>query len=657
VRATSQEDRFQTIFELAPDAYYIMDFEGRFVDGNRLAEELVGYDREELIGRSFLDLDLLPEESKARAAEQLARNARGHATGPETLTLRRRGGELLEVEIRSHPITIDGKPLVVGIARDVTERRKLARQLERLHGDLEVMVAERTAELEASEDRYRAVIEQSMDCIFLADVESGKIHDANKAFRDKLGYTPVEIGSLTLHDVLAHPPESIDRNSRKILGNGSLFLGERHYRHKGGTEIPLEVSVSVVTTRSRKVFCVVSRDITDRKRAEVEKDQIYEQLLQAQKMEAVGVFAGGLAHDFNNMMTAILGRVQLAHMHLDRSHRAYREVEEIEKAAQSAADLTRQLLLFSRNQPTTKKPLSLISVVDGMLGMISRLMGEDVQVSIEGARDIWTVEADRGNVEQLIMNLATNARDAMTDGGSLKIHLWNITLKEGSDGARRSGRTGRFVRISVMDDGAGMDAETRKRIFEPFYTTKSSAKGTGLGLSVVHRIMEQHDGWIEVDSRPGEGSDFRIYFPALPGIEAEEVTGEFIIERYMGSGERVLFVEDDEHVRHSTSMSLQHGKYEVLAVSSAEEALNVIEKHGSQFDLVFTDIIMPGMNGIDLVRLLRREHPGIKVLLTSGYADERTRLEAINKEGLPFLPKPYDVASLLRGVWKALRAK
>jgi CheY-like chemotaxis protein len=373
-------------------------------------------------------------------------------------------------------------------------------------------------------------------------------------------------------------------------------------------------------------------------------------------MEAIGIFAGGVAHDFNNMMTAILGRAQLARLWLTEAHRADKEIQEIEKAAESAVDLTRQLLLFSRQQPARIRPLNVVSIIDGMVGMLSRLMGEDVQVVVEGKRDVWTVEADKGNIEQLVMNLTTNARDAMPGGGTLRIHVWNIDLKESSPASRKSGRTGRFVRISVSDEGTGMDAETVQRIFEPFFTTKSAAAGTGLGLSVVRGIVEDHGGWIDVVSTPGKGTDFRVYLPAVPDMDAEEDTTEFTIERYLGSGERILLVEDDGRVRDFATKTLAYGRYNVKAVSSAEDAIEVLEAGDEKFDLVFSDIVLPGMSGIDLMDALKEQRSELKILLASGYTEEKSKWSKILERGVPFLPKPYDVAQLLRHVWKAIHA-
>jgi PAS domain S-box-containing protein len=650
------DDRFRTVFEFAPDAYYLNDLKGNFVDGNRIAEQVTGYQREELIGKNFLELKLLPPSQLPKAAAHLAKNAMGYPTGPDTFFLNRKDGEQVEVEIRTHPVTIGGQPLVLGIARDVTERQKLQRQLEKAREELETSIAERTAELKASEERYRAVIEQSLDCIFLADIKTKRILDANRSFRKTLGYSAEEIEGLTLYDFVAHEPAEIDKKCEEIVEKGALFLYERNYRHKDGSTIPLEISVSVISTPDGDVFCVVSRDVTKRKTAEEEKQRMYEQLLHAQKMEAVGIFAGGVAHDFNNMMTAILGRAQLARLWLEEDHRANKEVQEIERAAESAVDLTRQLLLFSRQQPARIRALNVVSIIDGMVGMLSRLMGEDVQVVIEGKRDVWTVQADKGNIEQLVMNLSTNARDAMPEGGTLRIHVWNIDLKKDSPISRKSGRSGRFVRISISDEGTGMDAETVARIFEPFYTTKPEAAGTGLGLSVVRGIVEDHDGWIDVVSTPGKGSDFRVYLPAVPDVDAEETTTEFTIERYLGNGERILLVEDDGRVRDFTTKTLTYGRYDVKAVSSAEDALDILEAGGESFDLVLSDIVLPGMSGIDLVEGLLKRMPGLKVLLASGYTDQKSEWSQILDKGIPFLPKPYDVAQLLRHVWKTIHA-
>jgi signal transduction histidine kinase/CheY-like chemotaxis protein len=397
-----------------------------------------------------------------------------------------------------------------------------------------------------------------------------------------------------------------------------------------------------------------AREISERKQAEEEKEKLQAQLLQIQKMEAIGILAGGVAHDFNNILTAILGYTDLAMMKVDEADPLYRDLKQIDISATRAASLTRQLLLFSRRQPMEFTSFNLNTTVDNLLKMLHRLIGEDIAIKTELDPELWTVQADAGNIEQVIMNLTVNARDAMPEGGTLTIKTENMHVDEDYCKTYTYAHPGRFVCISVQDTGVGMDKEIIDSIFEPFFTTKGPGKGTGMGLSVVYGIVKQHDGWVNVYSEPGQGSTLKIYLPAS-SLKAEDETKETIsLKGLQGSGERILLVEDEEEVREFATMVLGENGYVVYDAANAEEALDIFDKEAGSFDLIFSDVVLPGKSGIQLVDQLISHKPEIRILLSSGYTDHKSQWPVIRERGFRFLQKPYGLTDLLRAIREAI---
>jgi signal transduction histidine kinase/CheY-like chemotaxis protein len=415
-------------------------------------------------------------------------------------------------------------------------------------------------------------------------------------------------------------------------------------------------ATKAVLDEGNNVIAIVSsgRDITELKMAEEEKERLQAQLLQVQKMEAIGILAGGVAHDFNNILQTIQGYTDLAMMKLDEADPLYRDLKQIDLSAGRAANLTRQLLLFSRRQPMEFIPLSLNNTVENLLKMLHRLIGEDITINTELDSELWTVQADAGTLEQVIMNLTINARDAMPEGGTLTIKTENMHVDEDYCKTYTYARPGRFVCISVQDTGSGMDKEIIDSIFEPFFTTKGPGKGTGMGLSVVYGIVKQHEGWVNVYSEPGQGSTLKIYLPAS-SLKVEEETEETIsLEELQGNGERILLVEDEEEVREFTTMVLGENGYVVCEAASAEEALDIFDKEAGNFDLIFSDVVLPGKSGIQLVDQLISHKPEIRILLSSGYTDHKSQWPVIRERGFRFLQKPYGLTDLLRAIREAI---
>jgi two-component system cell cycle sensor histidine kinase/response regulator CckA len=394
----------------------------------------------------------------------------------------------------------------------------------------------------------------------------------------------------------------------------------------------------------------VRLDVTEQKRAEAEKAKIQTQLFQSQKMEAIGTLAGGVAHDFNNLLTAIQGCMDLALMKIPDDHDAIHDLQEVQTASQRAAELTRQLLLFSRRHLTHLEPLQLNRTVEDLLKMLHRLIGEDIEIVTHPNPDLWNVLADRGTLEQVIVNLSVNARDAMPKGGKLTIRTENVELDDFYCRMVPDARPGRFVRLSISDTGAGMSREVRERIFEPFFSTKGPGKGTGLGLSVVYGIVKMHNGWINVYTETGQGSEFKIYLPAASAAVAEQAQPVVAAGDYRGRGERILVVEDERMVREFSLRALEKYGYRVHAVSTLEEALAAFRDENASLDMVFTDVVLPDGNGITMVETVLEKKPGMKIVLTSGYTDTKSQWKVIKRRGFRFLQKPFTLVDLLQTV-------
>jgi len=522
---------------------------------------------------------------------------------------------------------------VAGIAVDVTGERQAA------------------AALRETEDRFRSAFEDA--AIGMAIVApDGRFVRVNRALCELSGYSEDELLGLTVRD-LTHP-DDWEENRRRIrdvlAGPARTFQMEKRYVGKGGSEVWVLLSASLVRDAGGEPLYFVSemQDVTGRKRTE-------EQLREAQKMDAIGQLAGGIAHDFNNLLTAIRGYAELVLARLGDEDPLRGDVDEIAIAADRASSLTRQLLAFGRRQVLQPAVLDPNAVVVDMERMLRRLIGEHIELVTALEPALGCVRADRGQIEQVILNLAVNARDAMHEGGRLTIATSSLELDAAGAQRHPDLAPGRYVVLSASDTGAGIDARTKERVFEPFFTTKEPGKGTGLGLATVYGIVRQSGGQIELESEPGRGATFTVYLPhAGDGAPLPEIGVEPVPASTAGRG-IVLLVEDDGQVRRLTHRLLEQEGYTVVAAPNAAGAL-ALSSRGEPIDLVLTDVVMPGMNGPELVELLRRERPGVGVLYMSGYADDqvigRRELEA---DAL-LLEKPFTRELLGRKVREALAA-
>lgn len=417
---------------------------------------------------------------------------------------------------------------------------------------------------------------------------------------------------------------------------------------KEGRRIHIKSSAApIVDDRGESLGVVFTfSDITSQKKLEG-------QLRQAQKMKAIGTLAGGVAHDFNNLLTAILGCTNMVMTRVDRKEPIYDDLKDIQVSAERAADLTRQLLLFSRNQPMKFVLLNLNEIIEDLLMMLHRLIGEDIFVATALESNLWTVRIDKSTMEQVIMNLAVNARDAMPDGGKLTIKTENVVIDKGYCQTVPEAKVGKFVQLTITDTGFGMSRETQERIFEPFFSTKGPGKGTGLGLSVVYGIVKQQDGWIHVYSEINQGTSFKMYLPAVKEKTKEDSPRKNVMKELKGHGEHILVVEDEKNVRDFVKKALIRNGYNVTTVKDAKEAITLFKKNIKKYQMVFSDVVLPGKSGIQLIEEIIQSKADTKILLSSGYTDRKSQWPIIQKKGIRYLQKPFSTLGLLQAVHDA----
>jgi len=516
------------------------------------------------------------------------------------------------------------------IIRDITERKRAAEVLE------------------ASEQRYRVLFENAAEGIVATDLESGRFLFFNPALCAMFGYTKDEFETLGLSDI--HPQEALERITReiRILAAGKPMISQAiPCIRKDGTTFAADARGSMVEIGGRRIVFGFFTDITTRVVLE-------EQLRQAQKMEAIGQLAGGVAHDFNNLLTAIAGFTDLALCDLPLDHPAADSLGEVKKAADRAASLTRQLLAFSRRQVLRPSVINLNDVVRGSEAMLRHVIGEQVEIRTNLAGDLASVLADSTQIEQVILNLALNARDAMPSGGTLTFETANVELDDAYAVDHDHIQPGLYVVVKVTDSGTGIPVNIRGQIFEPFFTTKGQGKGTGLGLSTVYGIVKQSGGWIWVYSEVGQGTTFKIYFPRVVSESAEATPHSRQQPEGLGADELVLVIEDEQQVRNIAAAILKAGGYAVLAAESGIEALDVVKGKEKEIDLVLSDVVLPGESGPKILERLREAGVKAPVLFMSGYSSDSTVGYGLLRDGVTLLEKPFSRDSLLFRVRQVL---
>jgi PAS domain S-box-containing protein len=567
------------------------------------------------------------------------------------------GGELFVLRPIKELIAVTGR-----IANgDLASRARLAggvRELGELGDAFNSMTAAlQTRELERdhaeqrlrdSEERYRMPFEHAPNPCWVYDVGTLQFIEVNRAACDHYGYTRQEFLEMRISDIRPEEevPGMLAGVERIVRENGAAGPSPWTHRKKDGTLITVEISSMLVTIAGRQASIVLAHDVSERA-------QLEHQLRHAQKMEAVGQLAGGVAHDFNNLLTAIMGYSEIALELLGNDREVASAVKEIEKAGVRAATLTRQLLAFSRKQLLSPAVLDPNAVIGDVEALLRRLIGEHIDLRIERDIAVGAVKADPNQLEQVLLNLAVNARDAMPGGGVLSIETRAADVDEGYARTHPDLPPGHYVVISVRDSGIGMDETTIGRIFEPFFTTKSAGDGTGLGLAVVYGIVRQSGGHVIVRSEPGKGSTFDIYLPRVNEAPASSVVRRRRAKANGGS-ETILVAEDEDLVRRLLKTTLTSGGYSVLEARNGVEALEICKQMGASVDLLVTDVVMPKMTGLELARRLAVDHPDLKVLCLSGYSAEATTAQRPLE--WPFLAKPFVPAALLERVREVLDA-
>jgi PAS domain S-box-containing protein len=547
------------------------------------------------------------------------------------------------------------------------EVAELIEDVERMVRDLK----EKRVALEASEERHRRLLEGAYDAILTVDPDSGRILEANDMFCRMFGYSVAEARALSLTDL--HPAEerpTLARFYADAAAHGLRSFHDVPCLTRDGERILVDLRGGPIPLESRTVTEWILRDTTERRRLE-------EQLRQAQKMETVATLSGGIAHDFNNLLTGILGYSRLVLGRMKASDPNRKQLEVIEQSSLRAAELTAQLLTFSRRAASRPLPCDLNEILEEVAGEVRSELPPGIDLTVHPAPDLWTVAADRTQIRQALLRLCDNAREAMPEGGRLRIEAANRTLAEDDRRGNLEARAGRFVTLSVQDSGPGIDARIRARIFEPFFTTKKGMKSAGLGLAMVYGSIKGHDGWVEVSSEPGRGSTFVLYLPVhdpsaeragtesaaeilarMAGVVAEgpapRTAGTRTPRPSPGAAKRTVLAVDDESTVLALAKDIleMHG-YRVLTARNGEEALRLFQQRHAEIDMVLLDLTMPVMGGMECFREMRRIDAAVRVVISSGFSADTTASEVIAEGAMGYVSKPYDIDALARVIREA----
>jgi two-component system, cell cycle sensor histidine kinase and response regulator CckA len=622
----ASEERFRSLVETGYVWVWEVDRNGVYTYSSPQVRMLLGYAPEEVLGRPVYDLMPPEEAERIRAVYDGMVASPEPASGVESLH-RHRDGRLVVLETSGAPIrSADGEFVGFrGMARDITDRKRAE---DALH---------------ASEQRYRDVCLSIGDVIYELDAESRVTHISDRVV-DLLGYSPEEVlGTIPFWGQADGTREALRLRMRELFGGRASFRDEEAWATtKDGRPVCLQFSgaPNFDAGGAWLGYRGTIRDVTAYKKEQQERDSLAGQLQQAQKLESIGRLAGGVAHDFNNLLTIINGYADLAAEDVSPDDPLHLALDEIRQAGGRAAELTQQLLAFSRKQVISPKPVNLNDFVGQNQNMLQRLIGEDIEFTSHLDPLPGVAMADPGQLHQVLMNLVVNARDAMPEGGRLTIATANVDLDEDAAAQFAGARPGAYVTLSVSDSGCGMDAEVRQRIFDPFFTTKGEGRGTGLGLATVYGIVSQSGGWIGLESAPGAGSTFTMGLPRLESEVTSEVPAVEQHTNLRGSG-TILLVEDQADVRRFTAKVLLSYGYRVLEAETGGDALLIAERHGAAIDLMLTDVVMPRMTGKELADRLRPLRPNMPVLFMSGYAEDAIARHGILDEGVNHIAKPF----------------
>ncbi|MBF0407473.1 MAG: PAS domain S-box protein [Candidatus Riflebacteria bacterium] len=531
------------------------------------------------------------------------------------------------------------------------ENRRQEKMLKEYNSSLEEGVEKRTRELHESEEQHKLILQTAMDGFWLCD-GTGRLLEVNETYCRLSGYSMDELLTKKISDIdVIESPADTEIHIQKLIKRGDDRFETKH-RRKDGSIFDVEISVQYRPYDGGR--CVVFiRDISELKRSQIENAKLESQLLHSQKMELVGRLAGGIAHDFNNMLGVILGNAELAMLEGNLSPELLEKLNEISSTATRSADLTKKLLAFARKQAIAPQILNLNDTVSEMLKMLKRLISENTELVWQQGENLWLINMDPGQVDQILVNLVVNAQDAISGPGKIIIQVCNSTIDDYLCSTKVGFTPGEYVKLTVSDTGCGMNEETLAHIFEPFFTTKPKGKGTGLGLATVYGIIKQNNGVVNVYSEPGHGTSFNIFLPRHQGnfaIQKKEMAREPMIPCY----ETILLVEDELGLLNITSTILESHGYNILSAYSPEEAIRIAKEYTGNIHLLVTDIIMPGMNGLELSKQLISIVPQLKCLFMSGYSNETIAPNGAMNEGHFFLQKPFTLKELTTTLRKIL---
>ncbi len=631
IALVQSENKFRDLFNEAPVGYHEIDADGRIRQINKTGLEMLGYESDEMVGNFICNF--FADKTCRMSIEHKLKGQLETGSGYERLFVRKDGSTLsVLVEDR---LLEDSNGKIIGMRETIQDISELKKMQHELQSHLKF---------------FEILIDTMPNPVFYKDTE-GRYQGGNQAFASEiLGMKKEDIIGKTVADLTDAIPHELaanyHRKDMELIKNPGKQFYEAKVRCADGKQRDFIFNKATYNDLRGNVAGMIGVmvDISQQKKLEQE-------LRHSMKMEAIGRLAGGIAHDFNNLLTAILGNAEFAMYRLSQNNPMREDLNEILTAGNRAATLTQQLLAFSRKQPLKRKVTNLNHVVMNIKKMLQRIIGEDIDLVTELDANMGSCYVDPSQVEQVIMNLAVNARDAMPDGGKLFIRTENVEI-ENSDS--KSSENGKAVCLVVQDSGSGIDGEILERIFDPFFTTKGVGGGTGLGLSVVHGIVEQHEGWLKVDSEIGDGTTFRVFFPGISDIAEVEKVEAIPIKPFQGNKERILLVEDEKDVRNFISKILTYHNYTVFSEDNAAKALSTFDKEDGQFDLLLSDVVLPDKSGHDLAKQLMKKKPGLRILLSSGYMDEKVGWEGIQAHEIPFLQKPYDLRELLEAIQKAL---
>jgi two-component system, cell cycle sensor histidine kinase and response regulator CckA len=631
-RTEEMRERLAAVVESSDDAIIGKSLDGTIIDWNPGAENLFGYTASEAVGKPIQML--LPPERSNEESDILERIRRGERTNHfETVRLQKDGRRIAVSESIS-PIR-DRSGVIVGaskIARDISERKCAEEQLRK------------------SEERFGKTFHSSPLAIVISTEAEGRYVDVNESFLKMVRREREDVIGRTSSDLAfwAQPPQR-SVLLRQLQQGGTVTDARMQYKTSTAEIREAKMSWVKIEVEGQPCLLAFIRDIT-------EKLGLEAQFRQAQKMEAVGRLAGGVAHDFNNMLSVIIGYSDLSSDLIAPESPVKTYLEQIKKASERATLLTRQLLAFSRQQVVFPRVLNLNEVVNNVTTMLLRMVGESISISFRPSASIGSIKADPGQIEQILMNLVVNARDALPDGGEIIIETGQAELDERNVSGHAGSHAGPYVVLTVSDNGCGMDESIKSKIFEPFFTTKGIGQGTGLGLSTVHGIVTQSQGTIAVESQPGKGATFKIYFPRIAARAERSVPSREVDESPAGS-ETILVVDDDDAVRKVTASLLVSAGYQVIEASNAGKALEVMTVSGPGIDLLLTDLIMFGKSGFELFEQAKAIRPDLHSLFMSGYTGDLAALRRGLISERTFLAKPFTRVSLLKKVYAVLHGK